>query len=131
MPSPTASATPAEAGLEGQPIVLGSGWAGAHVSDAPPGTTYAYVHYPQGAIQYDEVVVDDLLVDVQYVCYDRVRPLFSWFESVEDGMSVEKRYTSSPLQFVQQGCQVVFTVDNAVGDTIGIRFKAHCPQCIH
>jgi len=131
MPSPTAGATPEGPGVEEQPIVLGSGWAGAHVSDAPPGTTYAYVHYPQGAIQYDEVVVDDLLLDVQYVCYDRVRPLFSWFEPVGDATSVEKRYASPPMRFVQQGCQIVFVVDNAVGDTIGIRFKAHCPQCVH
>lgn len=112
-------------------IYLGSDWVGGETRDTPVGTVLEWVHYPQGAIQYDEIVVDDELVGVAYVCYDDVQDILSWFEPLSDATSVETRYRSSPMVFVQQGCQIVFRVRNSAGETAGLRFKAHCPECLH
>lgn len=108
---------------------LGSGWEGSYAeTGVEVGTEHTYSHYPQSYIVYDEVVVDDELVGVAFVCYDQPYDITDIFALLSEPGETPARYKSWDIEH-RDGCRVDFTIRNTSGDTMGLTFTAHCPIC--
>jgi hypothetical protein len=93
------------------------------------GEEKTYSHYPSNTVQYDALFVDDELLAVEYICIDETRDLMGWFSLAEEAVDGVVPYKSWAMDFYRRGCRIDFTVKNTEGDTIGLRFDAHCPTC--
>lgn len=125
--TPEPEATPLSA-LPSNPN-LGSDWEGSYEETGVAiGAENTYSHFPQGYIRYDEVVVDDELVAVSFVCYEQPHDITDIFAVLSEPGEIPVRYKSWDIQ-EKPGCHVEFTVRNTEGDTMGLSFKAHCPIC--
>ena len=108
---------------------LGGGWVGGYEeTGVEVGTEHTYSHYPQSYIIYDEVIVDDELVDVAFVCYDQSYDITDIFALLSAPGETPACYKSWDIQH-RDGCHVDFTVKNTSGDTMGLTFTSHCSIC--
>ena len=129
--SSTAAPTPTATSLYTFPasVDLGRGWAGGYAATGVPvGAVQTYVHFPQRHITYDEVIVDDMLLGVAFVCYDRPYDVTDMFVLLTEPGEIPVRYRSRDIQ-QRDGCHIEFTVKNSSGGTMGLSFISHCSFC--
>ena len=108
---------------------LGGGWTGSYeATGVPVGAVQTYVHFPQRHITYDEVIVDDILLGVAFVCYDRPYDVTDMFVLLTEPGEIPVRYRSRDIQ-QRDGCHIEFTVKNSSGGTMGLSFISHCSFC--
>lgn len=109
---------------------LGSGWEGDYEETGVAiGVEKTYSHFPQSYIIYDEVIVNDELLGVAFVCYDQPYDVTDIFALLSEPGEQPARYKSWDIQ-QRDGCHVEFTVKNTSGDTMGLTFTSHCPICL-
>ena len=119
-PSPTS--TPA-------PTSLGYSFEGVYTETvASAGVLRTYTHYPLDHILYDEILVDDKLDSVEYICSDQSYDISNSFKLQSAAGQIPAVYSSWQIN-MRPFCYIAFSVENVTGETMGIQFKSHCIPC--